>query len=631
MTVGSVATAMPPREAYARLAIAYNDTVNPVVALQQRILHPLLPDAETQSVLDLGCGTGYVLDLWREHRPRRLLGLDFSREMLSRAQNAVVELVEADCCSLPIADSSIDVASCCLTVGYLPSLGLFAEEAARVLKPDGLLFVSELHPDTALQFGWKRAFTHSKDSIAIQSRAIPVDEVLATFSAAGFTAELLLEPAFDEPERSLFEAADKLPDFDRFRGVPALYALRLRRTTARESSLSSVAFANGRIALSSLLAVPSHIRVEDDRVTSIGNLDPPSQCTLDLAGYLVLPGLINAHDHLEFALFPRLGRGGYRNSQEWAEEIYRPDQSPIGEHLRVPKWVRLWWGGIRNLLAGVTTVCHHNPYEALFNDDFPVRVLRNYAWAHSLSFERDVAIKHRTSSPNVPFLIHLAEGVDSRSTAEIHVLDAAGALDQRTVVIHGNALTASQLHLLEQRGAGLVWCPSSNHFLFGQSLSSEQVAGLSRRALGSDSPLTAAGDLLDEVRFARDLGASAEFLYELLTTTASRVLRLKRSEGRIDPRGVADFVAVRDPGLSPADTLASVSYREIELVVLAGRIRLVSDELKRRLPTQLTSKLELLVVDGVRRWIAAPVTELLALSRDALGPHITMCGRTLTQ
>jgi len=29
---------------------------------------------------------------------------------------------------------------------------------------------------------------------------------------------------------------------------------------------------------------------------------------LDLEGLQVLPGLINAHDHLEFALFPRLGQ-----------------------------------------------------------------------------------------------------------------------------------------------------------------------------------------------------------------------------------------------------------------------------------------------------------------------------------
>ena len=84
----------------------------------------------------------------------------------------------------------------------------------------------------------------------------------------------------------------------------------------------------------------------------------------DLSGHLLLPGLINAHDHLEFNLFPRLGRGPYANASSWAADIYRPDASPVKEHLLVPKKVRLIWGGIKNLLSGVTTVAHHNPWEA---------------------------------------------------------------------------------------------------------------------------------------------------------------------------------------------------------------------------------------------------------------------------
>jgi cytosine/adenosine deaminase-related metal-dependent hydrolase len=185
--------------------------------------------------------------------------------------------------------------------------------------------------------------------------------------------------------------------------------------------------------------------------------------------------------------------------------------------------------------------------------------------------------------------------------------------------------------LLEQRGAALAFCPSSNHFLFGRSLSLEQLSRISRLALGSDSPLTAAGDLLDEIRFARQLGASTECLYDIVTGGANRVLRLKCHEGLIAPSGVADFIAVRDHALCPADALATLSYSDVELVVCGGRVRLASDQLKDRCPPQLAQKLELLIIDGVRRWIAAPVSELLCHSREALGPNITMCGRALTQ
>ena len=87
----------------------------------------------------------------------------------------------------------------------------------------------------------------------------------------------------------------------------------------------------------------------------------------------ILPGLINAHDHLHFALFPRLGAGPYPNATAWARDIYHPEREPIRSHLRVPKRLRLLWGGLRNLLSGVTTVGHHDPFDAVFDEDVPGR------------------------------------------------------------------------------------------------------------------------------------------------------------------------------------------------------------------------------------------------------------------
>ncbi len=67
------------------------------------------------------------------------------------------------------------------------------------------------------------------------------------------------------------------------------------------------------------------------------------------------------------------------------------DRSPVKEHLAVPKAVRLAWGGLKNLLSGVTTVAHHNPYDAaVFENGFPVRVVKRFGWAHSLHFSSDL-------------------------------------------------------------------------------------------------------------------------------------------------------------------------------------------------------------------------------------------------
>jgi cytosine/adenosine deaminase-related metal-dependent hydrolase len=158
-----------------------------------------------------------------------------------------------------------------------------------------------------------------------------------------------------------------------------------------------------------------------------------------------------------------------------------------------------------------------------------------------------------------------------------------------------------------------------------------RINTLSRKALGSDSPLTACGDLLDEIRFAAALGASSELLYDLVTLQSNRVLRLKQAEGRILPGAVADLVAVRDRGLSPAETVVSLSYEDVELVVVNGRVQLVAEELKNRLPAEFTHGLELLRVNDIVRWVRAPIADLLRLSRQALGSEIGMSGRTLSQ
>src|SRR5262249_36314028 len=146
--------------------------------------------------------------------------------------------------------------------------------------------------------------------------------------------------------------------------------------------------------------------------------------------------------------------------------IYHPERPPIREHLRVPKRDRLIWGGIKNLLSGVTTVAHHNPYEPeVFNARFPVRVLRRYGWAHSLAFARDIGDCEKRTPQSWPFIIQAAEGTDAAARAEIARLKERGALTSRTVLVHA---VGAQLNLI--RDCAVVWCPSSNLFTLGSTL-----------------------------------------------------------------------------------------------------------------------------------------------------------------
>src|SRR5882672_1044279 len=109
------------------------------------------------------------------------------------------------------------------------------------------------------------------------------------------------------------------------------------------------------------LEVIGDIRVSHGKIVACGKLEPAANETcIPFENQYVYPGLINAHDHLEMNLYPRLGNPPYRNYVEWGNDIYRVHESPVREIERVDIRDRLLWGGIKNLLSGVTTVIHHN-------------------------------------------------------------------------------------------------------------------------------------------------------------------------------------------------------------------------------------------------------------------------------
>jgi cytosine/adenosine deaminase-related metal-dependent hydrolase len=369
-----------------------------------------------------------------------------------------------------------------------------------------------------------------------------------------------------------------------------------------------------------------------DRPAEDARWSNPAATAVDVSGCLLLPGLINAHDHLEFSLFPRLGRGPFPNAREWARAVYQPSESPVREQLQIPKPERLIWGGLKNLLSGVTTVCHHNPYQPeVFDNGFPVRVVRRFGWAHSLEFSDDLPARFAATPADEPFIVHLGEATDEAGRRQVFELDALRALDERTVLVHAVALDREGLALVEQRGASLIWCPSSNRFTLGATLDAAVFASNIRVALATDSAMTGEGDLLDELRAARQPGVPAARLYAMVTSESAAVLRLDQGEGKLTAGGLADLIAVDDAGGSPCEAVAGAAAREPLLVMVGGELKLVDEEFAGRLNAPLPAGLRRIHTAGRRPCLVdADVPALLASARRALGAQeVRLAGKVV--
>lgn len=104
-----------------------------------------------QRVLDIGCGTGNaVRELAARIRPDgQSIGLDASRQLVVVAESDVgnadlpVRFIHAPAERMPLEDASIDGARADRVFMYLKDMAMATREAMRVLKPGGMLVVSE--------------------------------------------------------------------------------------------------------------------------------------------------------------------------------------------------------------------------------------------------------------------------------------------------------------------------------------------------------------------------------------------------------------------------------------------------------------------------------------------------------
>ena len=121
--------------------------------IERRFLRDIAP-AGTESLLDVGCGTGESRQVYRSHIGT-YLGLDLSGRAIERAAGRFPQddWRVGDATALPFADASFDIVAFSSVLHHIDDMPKAVEEAVRVLKPGGKAFAFDpnvYHPAMAL-------------------------------------------------------------------------------------------------------------------------------------------------------------------------------------------------------------------------------------------------------------------------------------------------------------------------------------------------------------------------------------------------------------------------------------------------------------------------------------------------
>lgn len=251
--------------------------------------------------------------------------------------------------------------------------------------------------------------------------------------------------------------------------------------------------------------------IKNDQIVAVGTAELLAQYQapkmIDAEDGIVMPGMINAHNHLPMIAFRGLGEEGISNrlfayffpleSEKLSRELiynatklgaidlaqsgvttYADMYYHMDEMAKATKEV-----GLRAVLGETVikfpVVDAKHPYGGIeyakgFIEEYQNDPLITPAYAphavYTVSKEKLQEINKLSESYDVPVLIHVAEFPNeetrikdhTKATSPVEYLDEIGVLDERVVIAHGIHLSKHDQALLKQADAGISYNPMAN-------------------------------------------------------------------------------------------------------------------------------------------------------------------------
>jgi 5-methylthioadenosine/S-adenosylhomocysteine deaminase len=357
--------------------------------------------------------------------------------------------------------------------------------------------------------------------------------------------------------------------------------------------------------------------------------------TVNAAGKLIIPGLINGHTHVPMVLFR--GLADDLDLQEWLTKYIFPAEAKNVNEEFVRVGTRL--GLAEMIRGGTTTYCDMYYFEDAIAEetakagvrgvlgetviDFPVADNKTNEEAmayvekfvkhwqghelivaaiaphapYTVSEEHLRAAKAFSDRTGAPIVTHISEtkrevddSVKAHGASPVAYLERIGFLGDRVIAAHVVWPQGSDSQILKQRGVGVVHNPQSNMKLAaGVSPVPEMLKEGLRIGLGTDGAASNNDlSMWEEMDSAAKLHKvisgdpkvmSAQEAFELATIRGAEALHMEQEIGSLEVGKRADLVLVESDSLNQipsynvySDLVYATKASDVETVIINGRV-----------------------------------------------------------
>lgn len=316
------------------------------------------------------------------------------------------------------------------------------------------------------------------------------------------------------------------------------------------------------------------------------------------AGSVISPGLVNAHDHTDYATQPpiAIGMARYTHRNGWRTgaggEMALPGPKVTSD---VPTIAA---AELRFVLSGATSIVssggvsgllrnvadYKNPQflegltgKTVFFDTFPLGDQSGVELTSGCAYPKVRAAS--TAFSDGTYAPHIAEGINAAAENEFTCLKGT-LVTARTAIIHGVGLTATDVDTLHASGAMVIWSPRSNVALYGNTTGVTELknAGVDL-ALGTDWLPTGSMNMLRELSCAASMSDkyfanafSSKDLWTMATKNGAKAASFSGQIGELAPMAQGDVAVYDGRSGKDYDAVVRAGVEDVHLVLRGGKV-----------------------------------------------------------